>query len=130
MGANCCWRARGARSVSCPRPHPTNRPTSVFVIYDLLASFAGAAGALFGGSIGLWGALGLAGASASKPLFLVYAAIGLLNLVLFNRLSDKVELARVEGQRKFLGIDRSRGTSHDGAAFTVAALRVPFFFCL
>jgi hypothetical protein len=82
----------------------------VFVIYDLLASFAGAAGALFAGSIGLWGALGLTGASAYKPLFVVYAAIGLLNLVLFNRLSDKVEQAKVEGERRFVGIHRSRGT--------------------
>jgi hypothetical protein len=31
-----------------------------------------------------------------------------LNLVLFNRLSDKVELARVEGERRFTGIRRSR----------------------
>ncbi len=93
-----------------PQTAPAERRTSVFVVYDLLASFAGAAGALFAGSVGLWGALGLMGASAYKPLFVVYAAIGLLNLVLFNRLSDKVELAKVEGERKFLGIHRSRGT--------------------
>jgi len=51
----------------------------------------------------------MTGASAYKPFFVVYAAIGLLNLVLFHRLSDKVELARIEGERRFIGIHRSRG---------------------
>jgi len=92
-----------------PQTAPDDRRTWLFVIYDLLGSFAGASGALFAGTVGVWTALGLTGASAYKPFFVVYAAIGLLNLVLFNRLSDKVELARVEGERTFIGIHRSRG---------------------
>src|SRR5438105_10922743 len=92
-----------------PQTAPDDRRTWLFAIYDLLGSFAGAAGALFAGTVGVWIAFGLTGASAYKPFFVVYAAIGLLNLVLFNRLSDKVELARVEGERRFIGIHRSRG---------------------
>jgi MFS family permease len=92
-----------------PQTAPDDRRTWLFAIYDLLGSFAGAAGALFAGTVGVWAVFGLTGASAYKPFFVVYAAIGMLNLVLFNRLSDKVELARVEGERRFIGIHRSRG---------------------
>jgi hypothetical protein len=75
----------------------------------MLGNFAGAAGALFAGTIGFWAAIGFTGSNAYKPLFGVYALIGLVNVVLFLRLSDKVELARVEGARSFLGVHRSRG---------------------
>src|SRR5438093_308263 len=43
-------------------------------------------------------------------LFVVYALIGLVNFAVFVTLSDRVELAKVEGERRFLGIHRSRGT--------------------
>lgn len=92
-----------------PQTAPDERRTSLFSLYDLLGNFAGAAGSLFAGTLGLWASLGLQEADAYKPLFLVYAFIGLLNTLLFLRLSDRVELAKVEGARKLLGIHRSRG---------------------
>jgi len=93
-----------------PQTAPDDRRTWLFSIYDMLGNFAGAAGALFAGTLGLWASLGFSGVNAYKPLFFMYALIGLLNMVLFLGLSEKVELARVEGERKFLGIHRSRGT--------------------
>ena len=52
----------------------------------------------------------LAGADAYRPLFVLYALIGLANLGIFSRLSPVVEVAKVEGERRFIGIHRSRGT--------------------
>jgi MFS family permease len=82
----------------------------MFSLYDMLGSFGSAAGALFAGTVGLFAALGLRGADQYRPLFGLYAAIGVLNLLVFTRLSDRVEVAKVHGERKFLGIHRSRGT--------------------
>jgi MFS family permease len=93
-----------------PETAPPERRTWLFSIYDLVSNFAGAAGALFAGSVAWWGALGLAGADAYRPLFVLYGLIGLANTLLFRGLSDKVELAKVEGERRFLGIHRSTGT--------------------
>jgi hypothetical protein len=42
--------------------------------------------------VGLFSRLGLSGAAAYRPLLLLYAGIGLANLVLFLRLSDRVGL--------------------------------------
>jgi MFS family permease len=92
-----------------PQTAPDDRRTWLFSIYDLLGNLAGAAGALFAGTIGFWASLGLSGANAYKPLFAIYALIGLVNVVLFSQLSEKVELAKVEGKRTFVGIHRSRG---------------------
>src|SRR5207237_1857224 len=67
-------------------------------------------------------ALGLAGADAYRPLFVLYAVIGLLNLVIFLSLSDRVEAARVEGERRFFGVHRSAGTvARLGALFGLDA---------
>lgn len=93
-----------------PRTAPPERRTWLFSIYATAANFAQAAGALFAGVVGALAALGLSGADAYRPLFLLYALIGLANLVLFLSLSDNVELAHVEGERRFIGIHRSRGT--------------------
>jgi MFS family permease len=93
-----------------PQTAPDQRRTWLFSIYDMLGSLAGAAGALFTGVVGLFAQLGLAGASAYRPLFVIYAGIGLLNLLLFLSLSDGVEAARVDGARRFVGLHRSRDT--------------------
>lgn len=93
-----------------PQTAPDAKRTRLFALYDMLGNFSGAVGALCAGSVGLFAGLGLSGAAAYRPLLLVYALIGLLNLLLFRRLSDKVELAKVEGKRKFIGIHRSTGT--------------------
>lgn len=92
-----------------PQTAPDARRTWLFALYDMLGSFAGAAGALFAGSVGLFQMLGLSGADAYRPLFLLYALIGLLNLAIFSRLSRAVEVARIQGKRSFIGIHRSRG---------------------
>jgi MFS family permease len=92
-----------------PQTAPDERRTWLFSLYDTLGNLAGAAGSLFVVSVGLFSRLGLSGAAAYRPLLLLYAGIGLANLVLFLRLSDRVEVARVEGRRKFIGVHRSTG---------------------
>jgi predicted MFS family arabinose efflux permease len=72
--------------------------------------------------VAAFAAMGLAGADAYRPLFVIYAVIGLLNLVIFLSLSEKVEAARVEGERRFLGVHRSAGTvARLGALFGLDA---------
>ena len=92
-----------------PQTAPAERRTWLFAVYDTLGNLAGAAGALFTSAVGLFARLGLAGASAYRPLFILYAVIGLANLLLFLGLSDGVESARIEGARRFVGLHRSRG---------------------
>ncbi|HEY8829484.1 MAG TPA: MFS transporter [Candidatus Limnocylindria bacterium] len=93
-----------------PQTAPDARRTWLFSVYNTLATFGGALGALFAASVGLFERLGLTGADAYQPLFVLYAVVGLANLALFAGLTDKLELAKVEGQRRFLGIHRSRRT--------------------
>src|SRR2546422_1106036 len=93
-----------------PQTAPNERRTWLFAIYNTLANFAGALGSLAAASVGFFAAQGLHGADAYRPLFVVYALIGLVNFAVFVTLSDRVELAKVEGERRFLGIHRSRGT--------------------
>src|SRR5438094_1563856 len=93
-----------------PQTAPDERRTWLFAIYNTLANFAGALGSLAAASVGFFAAQGLHGADAYRPLFVVYALIGLVNFAVFVTLSDRVELAKVEGERRFLGIHRSRGT--------------------
>jgi MFS family permease len=93
-----------------PQTAPDARRTWLFSLYNAVAGFAGALGALFAASVGFFEQLGLNGADAYRPLFMLYALVGLANLVLFATLSERVELARVYGERRFLGIHRSAGT--------------------
>ena len=93
-----------------PQTAPPARRTWLFSIYATAANFAQAAGALFAGVVGAFASLGLHGADAYRPLFVLYAVIGLLNLAIFLSLSERVELARVHGERRFTGIHRSRCT--------------------
>jgi len=93
-----------------PQTAPNDRRTWLFSIYNTVANFAGAFGSLFAASVGFFPSLGLAGADAYRPLFVLYAVIGLLNFILFLSLSDRVELAHVQGKRRFIGIHRSAGT--------------------
>src|SRR3989449_2586569 len=93
-----------------PQTAPNERRTWLFAIYNTLANFAGALGSLAAASVGFFAAQGLHGADAYRPLFVVYALIGLVNFAVFVTLSDRVEVAKVEGERRFLGIHRSGGT--------------------
>jgi MFS family permease len=92
-----------------PQAVATGRRTWAFAVYGLVGNLAQAAGALAAGSVGLFVALGLHGADAYRPLFWLYALIGVANLGLFASLSPAVELAHVEGERRFFGLRRSRG---------------------
>jgi len=93
-----------------PQTAPDSKRTWLFSIYNFIANLAGACGSLFAASVGFFASLGLSGADAYRPLFVLYAAIGLANFLIFLTLSDRVELARVEGERRFIGIHRSTGT--------------------
>ena len=93
-----------------PQTAPNEKRTWLFSIYNTIANIAGAFGSLFAASVGFFASIGLSGADAYRPLFVIYAVIGLLNLVIFSTLSEKVELAQVEGERRFIGIHRSAGT--------------------
>ena len=93
-----------------PQTAPNERRTWLFSIYNFAANIAGALGSLAAASAGVFAAVGFAGADAYRPLFVLYALIGLANLLVFMTLSDGVERAKVEGGRRFLGIHRSGGT--------------------
>jgi MFS family permease len=93
-----------------PQTAPNERRTWLFAIYNTVANFAGALGSLAAASVVFFASIGLQGADAYRPLFVLYALIGLVNLAVFVTLSDRVELAKVEGERSFLGISRSGGT--------------------
>ena len=86
------------------------RRTRVFARYVLVGSFATAAGALVGGAAAA--AMQRSGISALQSyriLLWAYAVCGLVLLVLFVRLSHRVEAAVVRsGVRRVLGLHRSR----------------------
>jgi MFS family permease len=92
-----------------PQTAPPERRTWIFSLYEMLGNFSGAAGALSASAVGLGAALGLSGADLYRPLFVLYALLGAINLFVFLTLSDRVELARVEGARPLTGLRESRG---------------------
>jgi len=92
-----------------PQTAPDERRTWLFSTYETLGNLAGALGALFIAAVGLFAHLGLTGASSYRPLFVVYAGIGLLNLLLYLSLSEGVESACVERPRRLSGLGRSTG---------------------
>jgi len=92
-----------------PQTAPDERRTWLFSIYETLGNLAGALGALFIAAVGLFAHLGLTGASSYRPLFVVYAGIGLLNLLFYLTLSEGVESACVERPRRLSGLSRSGG---------------------
>jgi MFS family permease len=92
-----------------PQTAPPERRTWLFSIYAFVANIAQAAGSLFAGAVAAFATIGLVGADAYRPLFVLYAVVGLLNLVIFASLSDRVEAARIDGQRRFFGVHRSSG---------------------
>ena len=93
-----------------PQTAPEARRTWLFSIYNTAANFAGAFGSLAAAAVGVFASLGLQGADVYRPFFLLYGLIGLLNLVVFASLSDRVELARTRIERGLIGVRRSRVT--------------------
>ncbi len=95
--------------------------TSVFAAYNLVSSLATAVGAL---AVGLPAALGWAGLDGYRVLVWGYAAAAVLLLVLFARLSPRVEAAPRQGTgpAHLLGLHRSRGVvARLGALFALDA---------
>jgi MFS family permease len=92
-----------------PQTAPDRWRTWLFALYNTLAYFAAAFGSLAAASVAWFASHGLDGADAYRPLFWLYAIIGLANLVIYLRLSERVEQARVEGERRFIGVHRSAG---------------------
>ena len=92
-----------------------NRRTSIFAWYNLVGSFATAAGSLAAGGIARAGqAWGLAPLASYRIVLAGYALVGVALACLFWRLSPSVEapqtdrtIASARGSR--FGIDRSRG---------------------
>jgi MFS family permease len=91
-----------------PQVVALERRTWAFAVYGLVGNLAQAAGALSAGLVGLFVLAGLHGADAYRPMFWLYGAIGVANLVLFAGLSQRVELARIDGEQVLFGIRRSR----------------------
>lgn len=83
--------------------------TAAFAFYNVVAAAAAALGALAVGLLPIVAApLQLHGAGVYTPAFLLYAAVGVLTLLLHARLDRGAETGRrLEGR---LAIDRSRGT--------------------
>jgi len=92
-----------------PQTVGPERRTWAYSLYEMIGNFASAAGALSATAIAVIGAIGLSGADVYRPFFVLYALLGLANLFLFLTLSEKVELARVQGERQLTGIRESRG---------------------
>jgi MFS family permease len=80
--------------------------TSVFAAYNLVASLAGALGAL---AVGLPDQFGLPPLAGYRALIWAYAAVGLALAGLFGLLSPAVEVQRAAAARPRLGLHRSRG---------------------
>jgi MFS family permease len=77
-----------------PQTAPPEGRTRLFSIYNTLGALAGAAGALAAGTPAVlqrWAGLG--GPAAYRLMFAAYAALAVLTLWLFGRLSDRVETA-------------------------------------
>jgi len=93
-----------------PQTAPAERRTWLFSIYNTVANFAAALGSLSVTAVAYLGTLGLAGADVYRPFFVLYGVIGLANVAIFVSLSDQVELAHVDGERRLFGIRRSGRT--------------------
>ena len=92
---------------------PGKQRTSVFAWYNLAGSFATALGALAGGGLsGILQNVGATPLNSYRAILLGYAAIGMLLVLLFARLSSAIEASRTDGsttlQTQF-GLHRSRG---------------------
>jgi MFS family permease len=91
---------------------PDERRTQVFAWYNLVGSFATAAGALGGGILSqLLQQVGILPLNSYRAVVIVYGVIGLLLAVLFTRLSSSVEAIASDSAPAWyhLGLHRSRG---------------------
>ncbi|MBY3465777.1 MFS transporter [Rhizobium laguerreae] len=95
--------------------------TWAFSIYNMAAYIAAAIGSLlagFAGSSMLPGILG----DGLQIVFVAYGLAGIANALLFGILSPAVELSRVDGASRYLGLDRSKAVVFKlGALFAIDA---------
>jgi len=92
-----------------PQTVRAERRTWAYSLYEMVGNFASAAGSLSVVAMGVITTIGLAGADVYRPFFVLYALLGVANLVLFLTLSEEVELAKIQGERQLAGIHESRG---------------------
>lgn len=98
-----------------PQTALPERRTRLFSIYNVLGAVAGSLGALAAGTPALLQqALGLSPTAAFRTMFLAYAAFAGIALVLFSRLSDRVEAGPTAGVGR--GLHRSRSVVYRLAA--------------
>jgi MFS family permease len=96
---------------------PDRQRTSLFAWYNLVGSFATAAGALCGGLLSGWlQASGFHDLDSYRAVVLGYALIGIVLVVLFASFSSAIDLPSTPTQaslkkepRAFLGLHQSRG---------------------
>jgi MFS family permease len=91
---------------------PDERRTQVFGWYNLVGSFATAAGALSGGGMTqLLRRAGMLPLHSYRTIVILYGLMGLLLALLFTRLSSSVETVHSDSTRTWfdLGLHRSRG---------------------
>lgn len=81
--------------------------TAAFAAYNMVSSFAGAAGSLVVGAIGLAGIQGQAG---FRLLVWLYAGLAVVLVLLYLALSDGVEVAPSAVKRPRFGLGSSRST--------------------
>ncbi len=93
-----------------PQTVDANRRTRLFARYNLFGALAAAAGALFAAVPSLldrW--YGWDQVDVERAMFVVYAGLALVNLLLYTRLTPKVEVERTGGATKNAPLHRSRG---------------------
>ena len=88
---------------------PNEQRTRVFAWYNLVGSFATATGALCGGALAQWlQATGSTPLASYRAIVLIYAAFGVVLVLVFSRLSKNVETTRQVVTTR-IGLHRSRG---------------------
>jgi MFS family permease len=74
-----------------PQTAAYERRTKLFTVHHTLGVVSSALGSLLAATVTLITALGPSGPDAYRPLFLLYATLGLANVMIFRSLSDRIE---------------------------------------
>jgi len=89
---------------------PDNQRTAVFAWYNLSGSVATALGALVGGGLAqLLQSSGVSVLISYRVILVLYALLGALLVVIFNRVTTVIETPQKPTTTSRLGIDKSRG---------------------
>jgi MFS family permease len=95
-----------------PQTTTDQKRTRLFAVYNLLGTFSGAVGAGFVGLVAYLTSLFSAQPElvTTRVLLGLYSVLAIINLFLFLRLSDRVEIVVKPLARPFLGLHKSRAT--------------------